>query len=109
MFNVIKSAIKDLSQGKPLKLRSSHWEATRSLFLKTNPSCAACGGISKLQVHHKQPFHLFPALELDPSNLITLCEEQTKCHLDIGHLGNWKSFNPLVVEQASNALLKAKK
>jgi len=109
MFNVIKAAVKDLRQGKPLKLRSPRWETVRTKFLKTNPTCAACGGNSKLQVHHKQPFHLFPAAELDPSNLITLCEEQTKCHLAIGHLGNWRSFNPQVAEHAASALLRAKK
>lgn len=55
-----------------------------------------CGGEEKLEVHHIRPFHLHPDLELDPDNLITLCEaghDGSNCHLLFGHLGNFKSFN----------------
>jgi hypothetical protein len=34
---------------------------------------------------------LHPDLELDPANLITLCD---RCHLFVGHLGLWASYNP---------------
>jgi hypothetical protein len=50
-------------------------------------------------VHHVIPFHLRRDLELDPENLITLCENKrdgVNCHLLFGHLGCFKSFNPSV-------------
>lgn len=57
-----------------------------------------CGGTKNLEVHHVKPFHIDPTLELDPTNLITLCEEMSKeCHLKKGHLGNWKKVNENVL------------
>jgi len=48
----------------------------------------------KLHVHHIKPFHLHPQLELDPRNLITLCEARGRDHhLLLGHLGTWESYN----------------
>ncbi len=47
--------------------------------------------------HHVKPFHLFPNLELDHENLVTLCESKkygVNCHLWFGHLGNFKLYNP---------------
>jgi len=76
--------------------RSNKWPAARKAFLKDHPNCAVCGGNKKVEVHHKRPFHLHPELELDPSNFITLCEEKkdgVNCHLMVGHLGSFKSFN----------------
>ncbi|GCE16544.1 HNH endonuclease [Dictyobacter kobayashii] len=54
-----------------------------------------CGHRGKgLQVHHIKPFHLYPELELDPNNLITLCEIRGRTHhLLIGHLDDWESYN----------------
>lgn len=85
-------------QGIPA--RSPQWPAVRKQFLKWNPTCAACGGKNNLEVHHVQPFHLFPELELKPDNLIVLCETGGNCHLMIGHLKNWQSYNTLVREHA---------
>jgi 5-methylcytosine-specific restriction endonuclease McrA len=46
------------------------------------------------QVHHKVPFHDRPELELDPTNLVTLCgPKHRNHHLDIGHLGDYKCYN----------------
>lgn len=104
MVGRIVDAVKDVLKGKPLALRSSKWHTVRDRFLLTHNTCAACGGMNKLQVHHKQPFHLHPELELDPTNFITLCEGNNKCHLEIGHHGNWKSYNPRVVEEAKATL-----
>jgi 5-methylcytosine-specific restriction endonuclease McrA len=76
--------------------RSGKWPKVRAEHLKNNPTCAVCGGNKHLEVHHKKPFHLNRDLELDPSNLITLCENQNdgvNCHLLFGHLGSFKSFN----------------
>lgn len=98
----------DVAQGKaPLGVtRSNKWPAARAAWLKANPTCAACGGRAKLEVHHRQPFHLNPSLELDPSNFITLCEARgfMNCHLMVGHLGNFKSFNAGVAEMAAGLL-----
>jgi 5-methylcytosine-specific restriction endonuclease McrA len=83
------------------KKRSNQWPKVRKAFLAKNPTCALCGGKKKLEVHHKMPFHLHPELELDPKNLITLCENDkggANCHLLFGHLGNFKSFNHTVHE-----------
>jgi len=53
-------------------------------------------------VHHVRPVHLFPELELEPGNLVTLCEGETmNCHLFFGHLGWWKAWNPTVAVDAS--------
>jgi 5-methylcytosine-specific restriction endonuclease McrA len=82
--------------------RSPKWPATQKRFLKKFPTCAACGGTEKLNVHHKQPFHLFPDLELDPKNLITLCMDGDKdCHIKLGHGDNFKAYNPNVVEDVA--------
>lgn len=90
--------IKDVVQGKADigDKRSPQWETVRKNFLKANATCAVCGGRNVLEVHHKQSFHDHPELELDPSNLITLCESKSHgvtCHLFFGHLGNYKSIN----------------
>src|SRR5579863_7210220 len=81
--------------------RSDKWPALRKKFL-AGKVCAVCGGKKKLEAHHIKPFHLFPALELDPSNLIALCEgnKEINCHLGIGHLGSFKSYNETVVTDA---------
>lgn len=86
--------------------RSGHWSTIEKNHLKKQPSCIVCGvgphtkpGV-KLQVHHKYPFHFVssvgrPDLELDERNLYTMCmEEERECHLVIGHLGSFLSYNP---------------
>lgn len=45
-------------------------------------------------MHHLKPFHLFPKLELDPANLITLCMTKKMCHLLIGHGDDFAMYNP---------------
>lgn len=96
----------DAAQGKhPLSTaRSGHWPTVRKQHLAAHPACEVCGGTDKLEVHHKQPFHLNPAMELSLNNLITLCEANKgglNCHLAVGHLGNFKAFNPAVETDAS--------
>lgn len=78
--------------------RSSRWPRVRAEYVKENPVCACCGGRRLLTVHHVKPFHVFPEMELDPSNLITLCEGSNglNCHFWIGHCGDWKAWNILV-------------
>lgn len=79
------------------KERSHKWPAVQKLHLKFHPVCECCGSSKKLNVHHMKPFHLFPELELDLNNLITLCMDK-ECHLKIGHGGNFKDYNPNVEE-----------
>jgi hypothetical protein len=83
--------------------RSSHWPAVRAAHLKDHPGCAVCGDTKHVNVHHIHPFHLHPQLELDPENLITLCEDEhyVNCHLFIGHLGNFHGYNPAVIADAA--------
>jgi len=78
--------------------RSPQWPAVAHAHLAREPGCMVCGHQGRgLQVHHIKPFHLYPELELDPSNLITLCEIRGRDHhLLIGHLDDWESYNPQV-------------
>lgn len=75
-------------------LRSAKWPEVMKAHLKEEPLCAVCKSKGKLlnalNVHHCLPFHLHPDLELDDTNLITLCRIH---HFWFGHLGNWASFN----------------
>jgi 5-methylcytosine-specific restriction endonuclease McrA len=70
--------------------------------LRREPACVACGYKGrKLQVHHVRPFHLHPQLELDPHNLITLCQARGRNHhLLLGHLDQWESYNEHVRDDA---------
>ena len=110
MIKRLYKAIKEAVTGKPLAVRSSQWETVRKNHLKSSPACAACGCDQHLQVHHIVPFHLDRSLELDPNNLITLCEGkgEHQCHLNIGHLGNFKNYNPRVVEDSVKFLERIK-
>jgi hypothetical protein len=86
--------------------RSPHWPAVERTVLHLHPYCACCGAAKAdkgLQVHHHLPFHYCialgrPDLEIDPRNLIVLCETEhndpePNHHLLLGHLGNFKSDN----------------
>ena len=87
-------------------IRSPKWSSIRKQHIKENPSCAACGRNKKLEVHHIEPVHKNPDRELDPSNLITLCD--SPCHLLFGHLMDYKSWNIEVVNDSSMFLKKIK-
>jgi hypothetical protein len=50
------------------------------------------------------PFHLDPQLELDQTNLITLCMGTKECHLVIGHGGDFHHYNPNVLGDAQTVL-----
>ena len=84
--------------------RSPLWPAARAAHLKLQPTCIVCGGTSGLQVHHVRPFHIHPELELDPTNLVTLCtgNKTLNCHIRFGHLDNFKDkWNPNIREDAA--------
>jgi hypothetical protein len=75
--------------------RSSQWPRARAEHLKEHPACAKCGDISHSVVHHKRPYHLYPHLELDQKNLITLCDRNgCNAHWVDAHFMDWTSFNP---------------
>lgn len=78
--------------------RSPKWDKVEEDFKAAHPKCECCGTKQRLQVHHIKPFHVEPSLELDETNLITLCMSDNECHLRVGHGGDFKSYNPNVVQ-----------
>lgn len=81
--------------------RSPEWRKLRDAWLHSHGFCAACGTTEFLNVHHIKPFHMFPDMELDVGNLLTLCESPShNCHFTFGHAFNWSLWNPDVVEDA---------
>ena len=91
----IEKPIIDVVKGK----RSKHWRKTRKNHVFAHPECAACGTDNDPEVHHIKDFSTYPELELEPTNLITLCGK--RCHILFGHLLSWKSINPTVVEDST--------
>lgn len=89
--------------------RSPQWTQVRRNFIKLHPACAVCGtkgGLLKPnELHHCQPFHIKPDLELSPENLITLCRDH---HFEWGHYFSWKSWNENVREDAKQWLERVK-
>lgn len=73
--------------------RSPKWDGVRKAFIKVNPKCIACDSREKLEVHHIVPFNVNHSLELEPSNLMTLCRN---CHLVLGHLKDFDLNNTQV-------------
>ena len=102
-FRYVESVIRERSKSKK---RSSHWDSVRDSFIESHPTCAACGSKNRLQVHHIMPFHLHPELELDVKNLIVLCMDENECHLEIGHGGSFKCYNPKVETHAKRFLME---
>ena len=88
----------DRIEGKAPKgaKRSSKWRKVRKVHLKVNPTCAICESKKRVEVHHIIPFHLAQDQELEPDNLVSLCQNKKygiHCHLLVGHLGNYKRIN----------------
>ena len=103
MIYLVFCWIKDRLQGRVWKgtkqLRSKKWRRMAKAHLKKEPTCQWCGNTTALEVHHIRPFQLFPELELDPNNLITLCDNMIvgiRCHLRQGHLSDYARWNPLI-------------
>ena len=91
------------------KARSSHWPVVRTAHLHDSPNCAACGGNLHVQVHHIEPFNEKPELELEPTNLISLCMGLHECHIRIGHGGSFDHFNPRAKVDAATVLAHPEK
>src|ERR1035437_1990816 len=77
LLNLAKAATRTLSEPAS---RSPEWPRVERLYRKLFPACAACGSSKRPQVHHMKSFSQHPELELDPTNLITLCMDND-CHL----------------------------
>ena len=89
--------------------RSPEWPSLRRAHLAAHPTCAACGTATHLEVHHEKPVHLWPEYELNPANLITLCESSThNCHLIFGHLLDWSAYNRQVEQDTADYLSNVK-
>ena len=100
-INLLRNKFRDVGVGVK---RSGEWPTVEKHFLEAHPTCAACEGTERLNIHHCRPFHTFPQLELDTNNLITLCMGELECHLQIGHCGDFKLYNPNVRKDAEEAL-----
>lgn len=83
--------------------RSPEWPKVERLKRASVGACEVCGAIMRLQVHHIKPFHTFPELELDPSNLVVLCMGPNECHLQCGHGGSFRAYNPSIREIVMSA------
>lgn len=101
VFRVVHSVLRE-----SFKKRSPEWPKVRKAHLETHPACTACGKTKRVQVHHVDPYHLNPAKELDPTNLLSLCMGVKECHLRIGHGDDFKAYNPMVLRHAKTALEK---
>jgi 5-methylcytosine-specific restriction protein A len=103
-MGLLTSIVSNIRVSAPKKNRSPLWDKVRATHLRMYPFCAACGQITKLEVHHIVPFHDDPHLELDPKNLITLCESAKGgviCHLFFGHLGDYTSYNKDIIKDSA--------
>lgn len=95
------------SDAGPTVNRSSKWKALSDKTIAAHPFCSVCGTTTKkdLVVHHIEPVWVNHERELDPTNHIVLCENSTvlpgfACHLNLGHLGNFRLWNPRIAEVA---------
>ena len=77
--------------------RSPLWRMFRQKqIILRGGKCELCGGTELLELHHIEPFHKNPVRELDPTNVMILCESGKNgivCHRGFGHLGNYQSIN----------------
>jgi len=90
--------------GKPKVRRDPGWAKLRKEHLAKQPACLACGSKKSVVPHHIIPVDWAKELELQPENLVTLCEgDVVNCHLLYGHHRHWRSYNPDVVEHAQRA------
>jgi 5-methylcytosine-specific restriction endonuclease McrA len=103
VFNFLKSV--GINSIFGYKLRSSDWPTIRKEHVKKHPFCIACGTTRNIEVHHVKPYQIHPELELEPTNLVSLCKTH---HLVFGHLTDYHSWNENVVEDSNWYLQKVK-
>lgn len=91
------SAAAYVSERAPAERRAPGWASLRNRFIAAHPRCAGCGAAASV-AHHVEPVSLNPSRELDAENLVPFCD---RCHLMIGHLGCWSSYNADAVADAA--------
>jgi len=108
---MLQNLLRDHSAGVKLK-RSPKWGKTKRIkkeAIKAEHGALICEACCRIKwmifIHHIFPFHIFPHRELDQKNLIGLC---AWCHLTLGHLRNWRSWNPDVRRDAAYLMKKIK-
>lgn len=69
--------------------------------------CEFCFRTGDADVHHIRPVSVAPELAACKSNMICLCRKKG-CHLVVGHLGNWKTWNMTVRATCRAATLGVK-
>ena len=62
--------------------RGGRWHKVSTNYRKAHPVCALCKAKVSVHTHHLKPWHEYPKLRYDYSNLQALCEG---CHLDSHH------------------------
>lgn len=69
------------------------WSVRKAMreHIRLNPCCAYCGREKGLHCHHIEPVSVSPEKADEPTNLISLCGK--RCHITIGHMGNWNTWN----------------
>jgi len=67
------------------------WRTRKAMnaYRKGHPTCEYCGR-SPIHVHHVKPVAQRPDLAHVQQNFISLCAK--RCHLTLGHAGNWKHW-----------------
>ena len=95
---IICSFVPTVGEISPVSATPRHkdWDRESRAWALSHP-CAVTGSTEGIEVHHIRPFHLFPELEMDPANWISLIRPW---HLYLGHVGNWSNWNPNVREDA---------
>ena len=66
-----------------------------------HPECEYCRRNEKVQTHHIVPVSVSPSEADDKKNMMSLCAK--RCHLTLGHMGNFKTYNKNVLETVSAA------
>jgi ribosomal protein L37AE/L43A len=70
------------------RIRSSKQvKAAMDEYRRQHPRCEWDGCSDNCHVHHIVPVNVRPDLAANPENLITL--GASRCHLVVGHAGNW--------------------
>ena len=94
-FGTLQRLYLNLTAKDGASLNCSWQKCKREFFKIVRKECVCCNSKKKIQVHHKKPRHLFPELALVLANLIALCKD---CHLRIGHLGSYFTYNENVAK-----------
>jgi hypothetical protein len=83
-------------------------KAAMDEYRRQHPKCEWDGCSESVHVHHIVPVHVRPDLAAHPDNLITL--GASRCHLVIGHAGNWgERYVRNVRELCINATIERKR